>query len=340
MDRFLRLPRGDRVQAFTQAAARRGLPFASIEKDFWVCLLLREVFDLPEHGEHLTFKGGTSLSKAWGLIDRFSEDVDLTLDRAALGFAGERQPEAATSGKEQRRRLDRLKQACREAIRDQIQPALATRLASLLAKDTWHLEPDRDAPDGQTLLFQYPRQEVATASRYITPLVRLEFGARSDPWPVAPRTISAIVAEEFPALFRHAGCPVRALRPERTFLEKVMLLHEETFRPQEKTRRPRMARHYYDVWRLIEAGVGEQAIADRHLFDQVAAHRKVYFRHTWVDYDTLARRTLRITPPAEHVEAWRKDYEAMRREMFAGTPPTFDEILARLTAFEAALNSR
>lgn len=285
MDRFLSLPSASRARAFEQVGIERGLSPGSVEKDFWACLMLRELFDLPDHGAHLTFKGGTSLSKAWGLIDRFSEDIDLTIDRDALGFGGDHGPGTATSRSEQQRRLQRLKEACRTVIADQIAPTLNARLTGILsAAEVWTLTSDDDDPDGQTWLFPYPRLSTTAAPGYVRPVIKLEFGARSDPWPAGLRQVTSFVAEQFPARFDSADLTVRALLPERTFWEKVMLLHEENFRPQDKIRQPRLARHYYDVWRLIESGVAARAAADVVLFEQVAAHRKVYFRlQCWVN---------------------------------------------------------
>ncbi|HEY8062251.1 MAG TPA: nucleotidyl transferase AbiEii/AbiGii toxin family protein, partial [Gemmatimonadales bacterium] len=122
MDRFLALDQRGRTLAFEQAGVARGLSASSVEKDFWVCFMLRELFAMPELGQHLTFKGGTSLSKAWGLIDRFSEDIDLTIEREYLGFVRDSGPESATSGKERSRRLDRLKAACRDHVAERIHP--------------------------------------------------------------------------------------------------------------------------------------------------------------------------------------------------------------------------
>jgi hypothetical protein len=310
-----------------------------VEKDFWVCLTLRELFSLPEIAEHLTFKGGTSLSKAWGLIDRFSEDIDLTIGRDTLGFDGDHGPETAKSGKEQQRRLQRLKQACGELIAKQLAPELETRMKAILAtKEPWSLTSDAQDADAQTLLFAYPRLVAATPS-YVQPVVKLEFGARSDPWPADMRQVTPIIAEEFPQLFDTPMTIVRALRPERTFWEKVMLLHEETFRPPHKVRRPRMARHYYDVWRLIEAGVAKRAAADTELFEQVTNHRKVFFKHNWVDYDTVKRGSIQMLPRSGQIEEWRRDYAAMQDEMFVGTPPTFDAILTAITQFQSEFNS-
>lgn len=339
MDRFLQLSPTDRSQAFEETGVRRGLSSASVEKDFWVCLVLREMFSLPEHGKHLTFKGGTSLSKAWRLIDRFSEDIDLTIERESLGFGGAQGPEAATSRNEQQRRLQRLKQACRNVIAEQIAPTLMARLNELLpAAESWSLDSDDDDPDGQALLFTYPRLSIAAEPSYVRPVIKLEFGARSDPWPIEYRQVKAFVAGEFPALFDSPDCTVRALLPERTFWEKVMLLHEETFRPHDKIRQPRLARHDYDVWRLIESGVAARAAADSTLFAQVAAHRQLFFRYGWMNYDTLKRGTIQMVPKSEQIDEWRRDYAAMQGEMFLGPPPTFDEILATITVFQSDFN--
>ena len=339
MERFLALSTADRARAFEQAGARRGLPAGSVEKDFWVCLMLRELFALPSIGDQLTFKGGTSLSKAWGLIDRFSEDIDLTIERDGLGFSGDKGPEAATTGQEQRRRLDGLKLACRGLITTALAPALRARLTELLrANESWSLESDSDDPDGQTLLFAYPRLDSAVAPSYLKPVVKLEFGARSDPWPAESCLVTSIIAEEFPALIEVPQSSVRALLPERTFWEKVLLLHEEGFRPAGTMRRARMARHYYDAWRLIEAGVAPRAAADVALFDRVVAHRRVFFKYGWVDYDTMKRGAIAMVPRVTQVDDWRRDYVAMQGEMFATTPPAFDEILTAVDRFQSEFN--
>jgi hypothetical protein len=217
VESFLAQPPDVRARAFDQAAARRGWRPGSVEKDFWVCVMLRELFALPPCGDYLSFKGGTSLSKAWGLIDRFSEDLDLTLDREMLGFGGDAGPESASSGKERKRRIEALKQACRHAVTTTIQAALRSRLQAVLPNEAWSLTADAHDPDGQTLLFGYPRAPGADAPPYVQPVVKLEFGARADPWPVEPRQVTSLVAEEFPALFAAQACTVRALAPERTF---------------------------------------------------------------------------------------------------------------------------
>jgi len=339
VERFLAQPADARTRAFEQAAARCGWRAGSVEKDFWVCVMLRELFALPQHGEHLTFKGGTSLSKAWGLIDRFSEDLDLTLDRDALGFGDDRAPESAGSGKERQRRLDALRRACSDAIARASEPSLRVQLQALLPNEAWRLTADPEDPDGQTLLFAYPRAAVAGGPTYVQPVVKLEFGARSDPWPVEPRLVTSVVADEFPSMFVAKACTVRALLPERTFWEKVLLLHEERLRPVGKTRRPRMARHFHDVWRLIQAGIGDKAIADATLFEKVVAHRQVYYRQNWVDYATMKRGTVEMSPRPDQLDDWRADYAAMQGEMFLERPPSFAHVLDAIAVFQTRLNA-
>jgi hypothetical protein len=162
-------------------------------------------------------------------------------------------------------------------------------------------------------------------------------GARSDTEPaetvaIRPYVISVLNAEGGDAF------PVRAVAARRTFWEKAMLLHEETFRPADKPRKDRLARHYYDLWCLITKGIADQAVADDGLFDRVLAHRVVFFRWSWVDYSTLRRGSLRLVPPEDHLKNWAADYKTMGTEMFFGEVPSFEEILRVVGEFERRFN--
>ncbi|MBI3922502.1 MAG: nucleotidyl transferase AbiEii/AbiGii toxin family protein [Armatimonadetes bacterium] len=339
MDHFLRLSQEDRRLACLQVEDRTRLQAASVEKDFWVCWTLRELFNLPNLGARITFKGGTSLSKAWQLIERFSEDIDLTVDKDALGFGGEGSLDSASSNKQRKVRLESLMTACRRWVQDELRPALEDRIiARLDVSAQWSLEVDPDTADGQCLLFHYPGVFPATEAGYVRPVVKIELGARSDDWPSHARSIQPYVADAFPELIPEAAFPVRTLAPERTFWEKAMLLHEETFRPVAKPRQARLARHYYDLWCLIRKGVADRATLDSDLFDRVAGHRSLFFRQNWVDYATLRRGSLRLVPPDDQLSEWRRDYETMRSEMFFGEVPTFAEILEVVGDFESRFN--
>jgi len=213
------------------------LQAASVEKDFWICWTLHELFALLEIGPHLTFKGGTSLSKAWKLIERFSEDIDLIVDKQTLGFGGDASPDKAPSKKQRKLRLEALMEACRHWVQKTLQPALAARISAELGQTGWKLEVDPDMDDGQYLLFHYPGVFAPTEAGYVRPVVKIELGARSDDWPHQEKPIQPYLAEVFPQLAMGATFPVRVLAAERTFWEKALLLHEETFRPADKPRK-------------------------------------------------------------------------------------------------------
>jgi hypothetical protein len=339
VNEFLKLSPEERRLACLQVEDKMRLQAASVEKDFWVCWTLGELFALPGIGQHLTFKGGTSLSKVWKLIERFSEDIDITVDREVLGFGGDASPDHAPSKSQRKLRLEALVHACRHWVQTTLQPALAARIAAVLGPTDWKLEVDPDMDDGQCLLFHYPGAFTPTEAGYVRPVVKIEMGARSDDWPHHAQTLRPYLAEVFPQL---AGAPVavQALTAERTFWEKAMLLQEETFRPQDKPRKIRMARHYYDLWCLITHGVASRAALDRQLFERVAFHREIFFNWSWMDYTTLRPGALRILPLPHQMDAWRKDYQAMQGTMFFGEVPDFEEILNVVEKFQSEFNTR
>jgi len=336
MDAFLTMPANHRRQMCEVAGNAMGLNPASIEKDFWVCWTLRELFALPESGAHLTFKGGTSLSKGWKLIERFSEDIDVVIDREFLGFGGVLSPEAVTGSNERRRRIVALKAASQEHIRESLKPALEQRLRERLPTGTaWTLSNDPEDPDQQTLVFEYP---AAFAGGYVRPVVRIELGARSDIEPSATPNIQPYLAEALPDALGPSVFTVQTLDPKRTFWEKACLLHEETYRTGTSAPAPRLARHYYDLWCLIRAGIGAAAADDHNLFDRVAAHRAIFFRKGGGAQDTLRHGSLRLMPTRQHYPAWQRDYDAMRETMFFGETPEFIEILDVVGDFERQFN--
>jgi hypothetical protein len=220
MEEFIKMPLERRRGVCDEAQAKLGLRAASIEKDFWVCWTLRELFNLSGCGPHLTFKGGTSLSKAWKLIERFSEDIDAVLDRSFLGFGGDKSPETAASNKLREKRLEELKLACQQRIRESLKPGLSERFQKSLPKGSaWNLLDDADDPDGQTLLFHYPSAYAEAA--YIRPVVKIELGARSDTEPCDTPEMQPYLMDAFPALFSRSAFKVRTVTPEHTFWERT-----------------------------------------------------------------------------------------------------------------------
>ena len=262
------------------------------------------------------------------------------MGKAALGFAGEASPDQARTKTQIRKRLDELMAACREWVQSELKSALADRIADQLGtKEQWRLIVDPDAQDGQCLLFQYPSAFSPKETAYVNPVVKIELGARSDDWPSEWRVVTPYVNDLLAPESAEPFARVPALAAERTFWEKALLLHEETFRPADKPRRMRMARHYYDAWCLIVRGVAARALAEDALFERVAGHREIFFRLGWVDYATMHRGSLRLTPPDHHIEDWRRDYDAMVESMFYGERPAFDEILRVVGEFERQFNA-
>lgn len=298
----------DRQQVLCEEAqARSGIGRVSVEKDFWVCWALRELFGLADWGPQFTFKGGTSLSKAWKLIDRFSEDLDVVIEREFLGFGG---PTLS------RKQLEKLRKACGDRIARDLLPAFRNRVtASMRAGDQWSIDlaPEDVDADRQTLLFRYPTV-FPGASSYVVQIVKIEFGARSETEPAERPMIGPMLAEIAPDVLGPSTFAVHTVAARRTFWEKAMLLHEEDM----KSRPPKagLSRHYYDLWCLIRKGIANQAVADSGLFDRVARHREVFFRQSRMDYSTLRKGSLKIAPRPELEGDWRRDYAAMRERFF------------------------
>lgn len=339
MDDVARLAPNDLGDLFRAAAAKRGLPEAIIEKDFWVCWVLKRIFTLDKPPAGVLFKGGTSLSKVYGVIDRFSEDVDLSFDRAGLGFGGADDPMVAASKKKQAAAVEKLAEACKVAVRDQLRPQLAEAFeAALGATSTWTLEAAKDDADHATLLFRYPKTPIPSAA-YITPFVRLELGARADHWPAKPGIVKPFAAQDFPEQFKASECTVNALAAERTFWEKATLLHKWYHAAEGKQLRDRQSRHYYDLYRLYLSPFGQNALGDLPLLESVANHKRVFFAQAWAHYELAKPGTLRLVPPSARLKDLERDYRAMGQMIF-GTPPPFAELMKTLEELEQKINAK
>lgn len=245
------------------------MPFEIIEKDYWVVWVLERLFSLVKMKSYLTFKGGTSLSKAYGLIDRFSEDIDLSIEREFFGFKALSDPENAPSKKKQRMILDNLSQACSNYVQtvmlDDLKDAIGTKLRT---NSDWRIFCDLEDPDSQTLLFEYPSE--TSRAGYIRPLVKIEIGARSEYWPVSEHKIHSYAKEALKEKIHEPETLVRVLNAERTFWEKATILHQYSHLPEDKKLPPRISRHFYDFFRLLNSEVKEKALVETSLLERVA----------------------------------------------------------------------
>ncbi|WP_429925658.1 nucleotidyl transferase AbiEii/AbiGii toxin family protein (plasmid) [Agrobacterium vitis] len=344
MDKVAKLAASDRAALFGETGAMRGVAETIIEKDFWVCWTLRRLFALAgADAPSLVFKGGTSLSKAYSAIRRFSEDIDLSFDRADLGYTGDRDPEQeGLSRKKARQLIDDLVADVERHIAEKLLPALRGAITDQLGEPKargWKLE--IDPTDTQTINFHYPTALSSLeyeGMAYITPRVKLELGARGDPWPTEKKTIRPYAADEFPNFFEEPDSEVTVLSARRTFWEKATALHAEAHRPKESPTPQYFSRHYYDLAMLIETAEGRDAAEDFDLLAQVAKHKNIFFRSAWANYDTAKPGTLRLMPDEARIKDLRTDYRAMEPMMFDETPLAFDAILEKIRTLQAAIN--
>lgn len=334
MDRFANDIPEHRDEAFGQAASELGIAKAIVEKDFWVCWSLQHLFALPFFGDHLIFKGGTSLSKAYDVIHRFSEDVDLSLDRAQLGFGGDRDPENPdlSSGK-RKSLLQDLQDAAEATVAGPLLGEINVAFSASL-EQPFSLAIDEGDP--QTVLFAYPSLR-ADSDRYIQPVIRFEFGARGAQLPAEQRPIVSYVQQAFPDLPGLNSVDVRTLGIERTFWEKATILHMLFHQNAQKPLANRMSRHYYDMAQLIGHDAKARALADIGLLDEVGHHKSVFFKAAWARYEDAKPGSLRLLPNETHEAALRRDYAGMR-EMIMGDAPSFDDVMSVIAALEAEIN--
>ncbi len=328
----------DRADLVRETAARRNLDSSIIEKDFWVCWTLHKLFALDSGHSSLLFKRGTSLSKVFKLIERFSEDIDLSLDRRDFGFKDDRDPMNAPSRKKARKLLAELKTTSEEHIATHLLPRLRQKFEEVLGgKLAWSLE--IDPLDAQTVLFAYPRQSNGESlpTLSVAPVVRLEFGARSDHWPAKNYRVQPYAADEFPNLFTVSSCTVKTLEAERTFWEKATLLHMEYHRPEPKVRR--LSRHYYDLAALAgNKDIRVRALGDLELLKRVAEHKTGFYYMAWASYDEAKPGSLRLVPHQDLHAGLKEDYEKMR-DMFFNERPHFNQIISTLKELEEEINS-
>ena len=330
---FLELPNEERRLYFEQAAANRGLSAIVLEKDFWVCWLLGVLFR-SEFRESLVFKGGTSLSKVFRVIERFSEDIDLSVSPALLGL-----PEAGTSRNQADKWMTLAESVCAEAVRKQFQPVLEAIAKSILGQSNrgeW-FEFMTDATSGSpNLLFHYPSGQPAGFD-YLRRTVKLEFGSLTDQQPVGRHAITPWLIDALPNTITDWQCDVVALGVDRTFWEKATILHAEHHRPAGKQTPDRFSRHYADVAALAIHPAAERAIADAEVCKRVVGWKRLFFGSTWAHYDTACPGSFRLLPSYERLPALRRDFAAMRA-MYLAEPPSFAEVLETLSALERRIN--
>ncbi|MEQ2006384.1 MAG: nucleotidyl transferase AbiEii/AbiGii toxin family protein [Limisphaerales bacterium] len=338
MSAFAQLAPVEKLAAYREASLRKNVLPVIVEKDFWVCWLLGQIFATPELGAQCVFKGGTSLSKVFRAIDRFSEDVDLGLTPASLGWS-EADLDEAPSPTQRRKRAEQMMADCAVAVRTLFQPELEAAVHGVLgprAKADWLDYTDDPTAHSPVLRFYYP-SIVPTGTAYIERAVRIEFGSLTDQRPTGSHPIEPLIAELAPGAFADFRADVVALEIERTFWEKATILHAEYHRPAAQALRDRYARHYADFAALWRHPGGQRAATQLDLLARVRLHKSRYFSSSWAHYATAVPGTLHLLPPADRLAELRRDYAAME-PMFLSPPLKFEEMLTVLHAAEHTLN--
>lgn len=322
----------DRQEIIQRVQAENHLNRQIIEKDWWVTAVLRALFSLPYAG-HISFKGGTNLSKCWNLINRMSEDADIAIDREFLGFDGSLSKTQIS---------DKLRRASCSFVREKLQHDLRERLvASGIKEDkftvTVNITPITTT-DPEIIEIAY--HSAFQDNDYIRPKVIIEVSGRSMNEPVTPVLLRSFIDEVFTdAPFTERPFEVRAVVPERTFLEKIFLLHEEFAKPKEQVRTERMSRHIYDISQMMDTPIAERALKNKTLYDSVVEHRRIFIGLKGFDYSTLQPKTISIVPPADVIELWRKDYKVMQETMIYGDSLPFDKLIEKIQMLNDSINS-
>lgn len=326
---WLTLSRERRIEILNQATELTGLPSVAIEKDWWVTLALNATFSLP-YSKNIVFKGGTSLSKGWNLIERFSEDIDLAIDRKFFGFDGD-------ISKTQIKNL--RKQSC-EFISTIFLYDLTKILTEWKAIDECKLigQPVKDSDkDPQVIEIHY--NSVIDTSKYLPQRVLIEVSSRSLMEPIEKRQVNSIINDIFPQQrFGTVPFAIPTVLPQRTFLEKIFLLHEEFSQESEKIRIDRLSRHLYDLEKLMDTKHGIEALKNTDLYNNIVAHREKFNPLRGLDYANHIPNKIKIIPPEGVVKDYERDYEAMTRFMIYGEPLKFDNLMKRILELQTRIN--
>ena len=325
------LSKTERLEIYQEAHNTLGFSQIVIEKDWWVTAVLRALFSLP-YAENLSFKGGTSLSKCYNLIERFSEDIDIAVNRDFFGYSGAISKAKIGS---------RLRRAACSFVREKLQFDLKNQL------ETNGLNPTDfsvkvnitsvTTTDPETIEVEY--QSLFEDISYIKRKVVVEISGRSMREPLQSVALQSMIDELFSDEdFTEKPFAINAVVPERTFWEKICLLHEEFAKPQELIRTARMSRHSYDLERMMNTPIAENALKDKELYSSIVEHRRTFIGLKDFDYNTLAPKTIQIIPPDSVIAQWQEDYEMMQRTMIYGESLSFSKLIDNMKLLNERVN--
>ncbi len=331
MRNVAQLPASNRRELFLNTADKMGLNDAIVEKDFWVCFMLDYLFHYCPWKDVITFKGGTSLSKAFNLISRFSEDIDLILDWRVLGYDKD-EPWGKRSNTKQDAFNKEANARAEVFLAKQFCPTIKTELSEMLGCDVNIYIDERDK---QTVIFAYPCLFTNSATLQV---IRLEIGALAAWTPAKIASIEPYAATYYPKVFAQKTTAILTVAPERTFWEKVTILHHEANRPESSAMPKRYSRHYYDLYRMSIAPIKEAAFGQLELLKKVVDFKMKFYPRSWAKYQEAVPKTLKLVPPQYRFAALAADYKAMK-DMLYGDVPSFETVMSAITELEKEINA-
>jgi len=328
LQEWLKLTAEERYSYINETSQKVGLPFQSVEKDWWVTQTLAIIFSMS-CAKSLIFKGGTSLSKAWKIIERFSEDVDLALDREFLGFAGE-----LSKGQ-----IHKLRYASYAFLTEKFTPELQRKFNELGFTDVVVKYREVINHDQDPLVIEIYYPKLTENAIYLRPGVLVEVGSRSLKEPFSPCKFKTLIAENYnDKPFADSEITIPTVNVERTFLEKVFLLHEEFQRPAEKKRVERLSRHLYDIEKISQTPYFQKALSDKELYRTIVAHRDKFTHLGGIDYKKHEPQFINIIPPEHLLPLWEKDYTEMSESMIYGKRLGFKDLMDNLKQVNNKIN--
>jgi hypothetical protein len=328
---YTKLSAAEQLELLTRASSKTKISPLLIEKDFWVVFLLNQIFNSPLSNE-LTFKGGTSLSKCFGLISRFSEDIDLTIDSSIFNNTLEN---ITLSGKEQKRLLQQNNDSGIHYINEKFIPILTKQLENAMIDTKWEFKIDEHEP--KNIRFFYP-SVVTLSNDYIKNSILLELGVRGRISPFVFCTISSLVEDNnLEVLEKQKPSTIRTLSFIRTFWEKITILHAENHRKSGMTG-DRLSRHYYDVYQMIINGISKDGLKHIDILNDVIENKKTNFRCAWAEYEKAVPGTLNIFPNKNLIDYLKNDYKKMDFMIF-DKKPSFEDIMNAIETFQKEFNN-
>lgn len=317
MRAWIQYGKDEKLVMLQQTADANNIVEQAVEKGWWVSVILMAL-SKTSWADSLQFKGGTSLSKAWGLISRFSEDIDLALSRSFFGLSDDTSQQRTT-----------IRRKMFHYIKEKLIVELKEILSSIGISDC-EIELVTENSSAMVAAIEVKYKSIlATEINYLLPVVKIEFSAMSLDEPYLKKEITTLIHSQYPEIDNEIKCLFKSVLPERTFLEKIFLLHEEYQKNNPRT--GRMSRHLYDLEKMMDSSFAESALQNSNLYKAIVNHRRKFNNIQDIDYQTHYPAQIQICPPEKLISSWKNDYENMRESfIYDKSKKTFDELIDRM----------